>query len=241
MTTRIETFGTVRDMTNRIRSTATLGEKTTAEKGKYPLNHPFSQSGHDGTLSTPMRELGQDENLMLRYRDGDSRAFDLLFNRHRDALYRYLVRQCGIPAVADELFQDIWLNLIRARENYTVKAKFTTYLYSMARNRLIDYYRKHSAEQQAMRNNQNGKEPDDLQGDGSHEPENRVASRLQRERILEGMAELPTEQREAFLLHQEVGMTLKEIAELTGVSRETVKSRLRYATGRLRRSLRGVL
>ncbi len=241
MTTQIVTFGTVRDMTNRIRSTATIGEKATAEKGKYPLNRPFSKSGHDGTLSIPMREPGQDENLMLRYRDGDSRAFDLLFNRHRDALYRYLARQCGIPAVADELFQDIWMNLIRARENYTVKAKFTTYLYSMARNRLIDYYRKYSAEQQAMRNSQNRKEPDELQGDSSHEPETRVASRLLRERILEGMAELPTEQREAFLLHQEAGMTLKEIAELTGVSRETVKSRLRYATGRLRKSLRGVL
>lgn len=238
MTTQSEFSGSpVAQVTDR--QTLLRGEKR-PKTSEYQLKYPFSQAGHDGTLSPHMDDSDQDVSLMLRYRDGDSRAFDLLYNRHKDSLYRYLLRQCGIPAVADELFQDIWMNLIRARENYVVKAKFTTYLYSMARNRLIDHYRKYGQEQKAMRNSHNSLGPEDLEGDSKHEPEARVENRLQRERILEGMSELPSEQREAFLLHQEAGMTLKEIAEITGVSRETVKSRLRYATGRLRKSLRGV-
>jgi RNA polymerase sigma factor (sigma-70 family) len=61
----------------------------------------------------------------------------------RAGLYRYLLRQCREPAAAEELFQDVWMNLIRARAGYTVQAKFTTYLYRLAHNRLIDHYRKH--------------------------------------------------------------------------------------------------
>ena len=80
---------------------------------------------------------------MLCYRDGDAGAFDALYARHKGGLYRYLLRQCREPAAAEELFQDVWMNLIRARARYTVQAKFTTYLYRLAHNRLIDHYRKH--------------------------------------------------------------------------------------------------
>ena len=82
-----------------------------------------------------------DETLMLRYRDGDADAFAALYARHKGALYRYLLRQCGQPALAEELFQDLWLKLIAARAGYTVQARFTTYLYRLAHNRLIDHYR----------------------------------------------------------------------------------------------------
>ncbi len=85
-----------------------------------------------------------DEELMLGYRDGDAGAFDALYGRHKGGVYRYLLRQCRAAAVAEELFQDVWMNLVRARAGYTVQAKFTTYLYRLAHNRLIDHYRKHS-------------------------------------------------------------------------------------------------
>src|SRR5262245_14013074 len=85
-----------------------------------------------------------DETLMLCYRDGDAGAFDVLYARHKGGLYRYLLRQCRNPGVTEELFQDVWMNLIRARAAYTVQAKFTTYLYRLAHNRLIDHYRKAS-------------------------------------------------------------------------------------------------
>src|SRR5262245_38611356 len=85
-----------------------------------------------------------DEELMLLYRDGDAGAFDALYARHKGGLYRYVLRQCRSTALAEELIQDVWMNLIRARAAYTVQAKFTTYLYRLAHNRLIDHYRKHA-------------------------------------------------------------------------------------------------
>ena len=88
-----------------------------------------------------MDNAAPDEELMNRYRDGDAHAFEVLYTRHKGPLYRYLLRQCGAAALAEELFQDVWMKLIRARERYEARAKFTTYLYHLAHNRLIDHYR----------------------------------------------------------------------------------------------------
>jgi len=78
-----------------------------------------------------------DETLMLRYRNGDAGAFGRLYARHKGSLYRYLLRQCGQPTVAEELFQDVWLKLIAARSGYAVQARFATWLYRIAHNRLV--------------------------------------------------------------------------------------------------------
>ena len=80
-----------------------------------------------------------DEILMLRYRDGDTDAFARLYARHKGPLYRYLLRQCGQPAVAEELFQDVWLKLIAGRSGYAVQARFAAWLYRIAHNRLVDH------------------------------------------------------------------------------------------------------
>src|SRR3970040_676632 len=90
------------------------------------------------------RAESTDEELMLLYRDGEAGAFDALYARHKGGVYRYLLRQCRDAAAAEELFQDVWMNLIRARAGYTVQAKFTTYLYRLAHNRLIDLYRRNA-------------------------------------------------------------------------------------------------
>lgn len=177
-----------------------------------------------------------DETLMLRYRHGDVQAFERLYERYKGALYRYFLRQCGQAAIAEELFQDVWLQLVRMRKHYVARAKFTTYLFHMAHNRLIDYYRR-----QAVRGT-----PDALQSHAAlmqkavhQEPEEHLHRQRQMTRLLELVSRLPVEQREAFLLREEAGLSLEAIAEVTGVSRETTKSRLRYAVTRLRRGLRG--
>ena len=86
-----------------------------------------------------------DEALMLRYRNGDARAFERLYERHKGALFRYFLRQCSQRAVAEELFQDVWTSLVRSRDRYRVRAKFTTLLYRMAHNRIIDHRRSSTA------------------------------------------------------------------------------------------------
>jgi RNA polymerase sigma-70 factor (ECF subfamily) len=176
-----------------------------------------------------------DEELMLLYRDGDAGAFDALYARHKGGLYRYLARQCRDPAVAEELFQDVWMNLIRARASYTVQAKFTTYLYHLAHNRLIDHYRKHG--QIAAFDAGDGPVLEDLPDDRGQPPEAALDARRQAAVLLELIGGLPPPQREAFLLQQEGGMSVEEIAAATGVSRETAKSRLRYATAKLRQGM----
>ena len=84
---------------------------------------------------------------MAAYRDGnDARAFECLYRRHRGGLYRYLLRQCATAALAEELFQDVWLNVIRAKQAYVAEARFATYLYRVAHNRLVDLYRRYHAQ-----------------------------------------------------------------------------------------------
>lgn len=177
-----------------------------------------------------------DETLMLGYRDGDAAAFDRLYDRHRGGVYRYLLRQCREPALADELFQDVWMNLIRARDNYTVQAKFTTWLYRIAHNRLMDHFRRRDPVAASLDDETAAlsEEPAAPRGD---EPLAAADARQQAARLLELLAALPAEQREAFVLQQEGGLSIEEIAETTGVSRETAKSRLRYAVAKLRQGM----
>jgi RNA polymerase sigma-70 factor, ECF subfamily len=179
-----------------------------------------------------------DEELMLGYRNGDAAAFDLLYARHKGGVYRYLHRQCRDAAQAEELFQDVWMNLIRARAGYTVQAKFTTYLYRLAHNRLIDHYRKHSQAAVSSFEDMDGGAVEDLVDGQALPPDAAHDSREQALRLLQLLAELPEAQREAFLLQQEGGMSVEEIAQATGVNRETAKSRLRYAMSKLRQGMR---
>lgn len=175
---------------------------------------------------------------MLLYRDGEAGAFDALYARHKGGLYRYLARQCRDAAAAEELFQDVWMNLIRARSSYTVQAKFTTYLYRLAHNRLIDHYRKHGQVAVTSFEDEDSEPLEALPDERQRPADDALGARRQAGRLLELIAELPEAQREAFLLQQEGDMSVEEIAQATGVTRETAKSRLRYAMNRLRQGMR---
>lgn len=181
-------------------------------------------------------EPRSDETLMLDYRAGEARAFEILYSRHKGALYRYLLRQCNVAAVAEELFQDVWMNLIRARSRYEPRARFATYLYRLAHNRLVDYYRS-QGRTPAMSTAED--DPDDplierVAAPEQTQPEARIDSARAAERLLALIGELPEAQREAFLLREEAGLSVEEIGAATGVNAETAKSRLRYAVARLR-------
>lgn len=186
-----------------------------------------------------MDDASSDEALMARYREGDSSAFDTLYARHKGPLYRYLLRQCAVASIAEEMFQDVWMGLIRARERYEVRAKFTTWLYRMAHNRLIDHYRRQAAGLPISYDD----DPDDtplierVADSEARAPDNELDRRRQGQRLLAQLAVLPEAQRETFLLREEGGLSLEEIAEATGVTAETAKSRLRYALAKLRAAL----
>ncbi|MEL7298556.1 MAG: sigma-70 family RNA polymerase sigma factor [Pseudomonadota bacterium] len=174
-----------------------------------------------------------DETLMRRYRDGDAASFDILYDRHKDSLYRFFVRQCSATAVAKELFQDVWLKLVRSRDQYEPAAKFSTYLYRLAKNRLIDHYRK-QGRRRAIAELTNA-DIAAVPGDEAVEPDTRVMGEQLGERIAAGIDALPEAQRCVFLMYQESDMTIDDIASVMQVKRETIKSRLRYAMAKLRR------
>lgn len=173
---------------------------------------------------------------MLAYRDGDADAFETLYRRHRGGLFRYFLRQCGNEGVAEELYQDVWMKLIRARERYAVKARFSTYLYHLAHNRLVDHYRRQGHAPPAASESADP-EAAAISAADCDGPETRAMRNRQVQAILAQIQALPEAQREAFLLKEEAGLSLDEIARVTGVNKETAKSRLRYAVQRLRRTL----
>ncbi len=187
----------------------------------------------------PWDASASDEQLMSAYCDGDAGAFEVLYRRHKGGVYRYMLRQCRDAGVADELFQDVWMNLIRARANYTVQAKFTTYIYKLAHNRLIDHYRRHGQAALVSFDDDSDEAPAVAEPAAGprDEPEKHLDIKQQAAHLLQLLGALPEAQREAFVMQYEGGMSVEEIANATGVTRETAKSRLRYALAKIRQGL----
>ena len=177
-----------------------------------------------------------DEDLMLAYAQGDVRAFETLYGRHRGPLYRFVLRGLTQRALADECFQEVWSRVVIARERYRPDAKFSTWLYQIAHNLLIDQYRRTRPEVQVSENEEGElREFPAAEGD---QPERRLSEFEERRRVQLALQELPEDQRIALQLRLEQEMPLEEIARITGVGRETVKSRLRYALDKLKTRLR---
>ncbi len=184
--------------------------------------------------ATDAAELS-DEMLMCAYRDGEAASFDALYERHAHSLYRFVLRNANDEHHAGELFQDIWMRVINARSRYEPNASFRTWLFTIAHNRLADYYRL-----QARRNARIEAAGADYEQLAAADPlpsEALSNSRLHAV-LLREISALPQTQREAFLLKEEGGLSLEQIATVVGASRETIKSRLRYAVAKLRAALR---
>lgn len=162
---------------------------------------------------------------MQAYAAGDGAAFEALYRRHKDPLYRYFLRHTSSPDHAAELFQDVWKNLIQARTRYRPDAPFGAWLFKLAHNRLVDHFRAQRPQAEV---------PEDLAAPESERPDHTVARHSEALRLLQALALLPAEQREVIVLREERDLTLEQIAAIQGVGRETVKSRLRYALARLR-------
>jgi len=180
-----------------------------------------------------------DQKSMLAYARGEAAAFDALYVRHRNGVYRYLLRHCNNAGTADELFQDVWMNVIRSRGTYEPTARFATWLYTLAHHRIVDHWRSTGQAKFVSTDADEtaGAEILALAGSRGDQPDVRAFTGQIRDRLNTALAALPPAQRDAFLLQQESGLSLSEIAALTGVGIETVKSRLRYAGARLRAAL----
>ena len=163
---------------------------------------------------------------MLAYRHGDAGAFETLYVRHKGPLYRFVLRSVKVRALAEELYQEIWMRVIEARGRYSVQAKFTTWLYTIAHNLLVDHWRRKGLTLVQLDEEELVAAPDN--------PARQAEARESLARLLQAIEALPAAQREAFLLHEEAGLTVAEIAAATGTNEEAAKSRLRYAMAKLK-------
>lgn len=199
--------------------------------------NPAPHNARVQTAPSPADE--SDETLMLRYAGGDMDAFDTLYGRHELAVWRFVFRSVKVQAVADDLLQDVWFAVARHAGSYEVKARFRTWLFTLAHNRLVDHVRtaRNHASLDASEDDERSL-ADTLVADSGFGPVRQLQSREQAAALIAAVEQLPPEQREAFLLQAEGDLSVQEIAEATGVNFETAKSRLRYARASLRQQLK---
>ena len=176
-----------------------------------------------------------DAQLMLRYSAGDARAFDELYAAHRHGLWRFVRRLVKDATATDDVFQECWSRVIAHRENYRPEARFATWLYRIAHNCCMDHWRKSG--RRGARETTDDEAVAAAAGEASEEPLAAVLEGEAGDRLAHALERLPDEQRAAFLLYVEGGLSVAEIAGTTGVNPETAKSRLRYAVARLKQAL----
>jgi RNA polymerase sigma-70 factor, ECF subfamily len=194
--------------------------------------HHHAQAESSPTLS--------DEACMARYQQGDAAAFRELYARYRDRLHRYTLRLATRSSEAEEVFQEVWLAVIRSKDNFRPTVSFAAWLFSIAHRRAADRWRSLGRHAPDARQpvNEEDIDPAELHAFAVHEtPEYNAHNERLRHALLEAVQQLPLPQREAFLLRAEGDLSLEDIATVTGVARETAKSRLRYAQRRLREAL----
>ncbi|MDZ4730929.1 MAG: sigma-70 family RNA polymerase sigma factor [Xanthomonadales bacterium] len=171
---------------------------------------------------------GIDEALMLAYAAGDATAFDRLYESYRGPLYRFILRQVKDPVSSNDLYQQCWEKLIKGRQSYRGKSPFAAWLFRIARNTVVDHYRRQP--------NRPERELPELASEAAG-PESSALQDETADCLAAAIDALPGEQREVVLLRLEAGLDLAAIADLTGVNMETCKSRLRYALAKLKQQM----
>ena len=185
-----------------------------------------------------------DEVLMMQFQGGNRSAFGSLVRRHKTPIYNFVLRQVRNKTTAEDLTQDLFVRIVQSASTFKHEARFTTWVYSIARNLCIDHLRKMSLRRHPSLDQSSGKESEGptlgervADAHPSAAADRRAVSNDIAERIVAAVEDLPPEQREVFLLRQLARVPFKEIAEMTGVPENTVKSRMRYALERLQEAL----
>ena len=172
---------------------------------------------------------------MQSFARGEMKAFEQLYDRHETGVWRFVFRSVQNQAVADDVVQELWFAVARTATRYEPTAKFRTWLFTMARNRVVDYIRTARHHLSIDAENDDGESMfSDLAAESRLGPLRQVSSNQQARALLDAIEQLPEDQREAFLMQAEGDMSVEEIAAATGVSFETAKSRLRYARSKLK-------
>ncbi len=215
-----------------------------------PQNAAVSDVGAKGAVAQNSygmaRAAKSDEELMLDYAQGDTHAFTHLYGKYRPPLFRFFVAAVNDESLATELYQETWTKVIGASRSYKPKAKFSTWIFTIARNNLRDYYRKfqpHLVEFDTVAEASAVDETNIIDSSVVVELQpDELAILAQQSRTLQlALDRLPLNQKETMLLRYFAGMSIADIAESMDEKPETIKSRLRYATVKLKQDLKNSL
>jgi RNA polymerase sigma-70 factor, ECF subfamily len=183
-----------------------------------------------------------DEDLMVLYQKGEVRAFEILLVRHRKPLYNFILRYLGDKETAEDLLQEAFMRVIKGAEAYKRQAKFTTWLYTIARNLCVDQtrrrkHRKHASLDAPLGADEESGSLLDVIPSKEMASDRKSVNKQLHETMQKAIAGLSEEQREVFLMREFLDMPFKQIADVVGVPENTVKSRMRYALDKLRLEL----
>jgi len=169
----------------------------------------------------------KDEELVKLFKKGDENAFSVLLSRHQRPVYNFIYKYLGSSESSEEAFQEVFLRVIRSIQDYKPTAKFTTWLYTIARNYCIDHcrkakFRRHLSLSKSVEDDGVETWQDRVE---SSEPgvEEVVRARQLADHLKEVLERLNPEQKEVFLLRETQNLPFDEIAKVTGVSTNTVK------------------
>jgi RNA polymerase sigma-70 factor (ECF subfamily) len=179
---------------------------------------------------------------MLRYQQGDRAAFPVLVRRHQQALFNFAFRQLRVAQLAEDVVQETFVRVVQNALDFKHEARFTTWAYTITRNLCIDQLRKRALRKHPSLDQSGGEEGDgptlgELTADPRASVERGATSIELKDRIARAVELLPDDQREVFLMREMANLPFKEIAEITNVPENTVKSRMRYALERLQEAL----
>ena len=182
---------------------------------------------------------------MKAYQRGDAQAFQALVARWERPLWNFVRRFAQSPSAAEDVVQEVFLRVVRGKDDWRGESKVSTWLYTIARNLCTDEARKathrvgRSLDEPVAGRSDEGSGPvllDRIAG-GEQAADAALADRQIARRVEEALTTLPAEQREVFLMRETMDMSFADIAAAVGASEPTVKSRMRYALGRLRDAL----
>ena len=171
---------------------------------------------------------------MHRYAGGDAQAFEVLYERYKGPVFRYLLRHTRDREMAAELSQEVWMKIVHGRSRFRRTGGFRSFLFTMAHNRMVDEWRSANRRRRWFESEDSVPEPE---GPRTARPEEALVIAEGDRALREALESLPREQMDAFLLKMEGGLDLDQIARTMGVARETAKSRVRYALEKLRVAL----
>ena len=184
-------------------------------------------------------EQSTDEQLMTIFSTPDNghqqRAFETLYQRHKGPLFRFIKKSINNDQDAKEVFQELWYKVINSKQQYDPKQKFTTWVYTIARRLMIDQFRKTGRMAELTRiDTDTDKQIIDSK---TKQPENEFEAKQMAKELHHTISLLPANQRHTFVLKQESGLSIKEIAQMTSQPHEQIKSQYRYAVQKIKMAL----